>query len=276
MRHSASGCYDAIRTALILASVLVLGEVVASEPCSFCKYLVENQGEDIEETLIIRDKPLDFVPDLVGSCGELYDLTIDMEASDLQCGLVQSISTLCGCPAREEACSLCGEGLSLSAQGLEAHVPLPKDLAMAAVVLGVEPDDTLTVSCELIQAYAQSRKEGRQKCVDIQLDFALPCQCKPIMSISTIPEVDNSTISNPEDGGDEGPSCRFCRNNGTTPVPEKDLSHLIPVMTHEERVLWEEYSNQTGTSNLTCGSLKLSGQHGPKDTTIANRFGARP
>ena len=228
---------------LFLASALSL--LVVAEPCTFCKY-----GDATSpDTLIQREKSFDLTG-LADNCGELYDLSSSDELDEIECGLVQSISTICGCPAREEACSLCSVGASLGQKALSTQVTLPNDIAVAATIFGVD-----TVSCELIQAYGQSRVEGRTGCQDLQAEFGEACGC-PV-------EMEQPPNATAVDGGapdigsaDEEQFCGFCRKNAHTLVPERDLSQLVHSMSQEERESWEEYANnQTDNLLLTCGSL---------------------
>lgn len=241
-----------VRITFLRGVLLLYVKLAVAQTCQFCPHH-DVESSAAENSLVRRDQPLNLLGD-GETCGDLYDRSASLQSDDLECGLVQSISTLCGCPLRDEACSLCVDGNAVPEQSLETQVPLPSDFETAALLLG-ENIIAPTASCQVVQAYAQSKKEGRKGCLDLQQNFGAACDCPlaPNTDDSTSNE-SNSTIIN-EGTGEE--NCGFCRKGANTMVPEKDLSaQLLPVMTLEEIASWEKYSNGTGTTNLTCGSLE--------------------
>ena len=155
----------------------------AVPPCTICPNGV---------SIALPEQPLNLGAELsfVDSCGTL-DIVIGAIAGDSEeCALIQSVGSLCGCPVREDACSLCHGGGSVSL--------LDEDLSW--MIQNDNIPDGIVPTCQLIEAMAQSYMADSQQCAEVQV-AAGPCGCPPL----------------PQDEG-----CAFCPNDDATGITKPD------------------------------------------------------
>jgi hypothetical protein len=157
-----------------------------------------------------------------------------------ECNLVQSASSLCGCPIPEGACYLCGEGASVQQPNLQ--VPYLLDI------------EGLTPTCEFIEAYLHSLSETDSTC-GVSRDFtASYCGC-------------------PESPPLEGPMCTLCPRGEAVPDANRTLSiEGIPFETcgeaEQAAALYLSQASDTcnlfqSVSSLFCGCETLSSVESP-------------
>jgi hypothetical protein len=176
----------------------------------------------------------------IDSCGTL-DLLIgsSFQTDSDECNLVQSASSLCGCPIPEGACYLCGEGASVQRPDLQ--VPYLLDI------------DGLTPTCEFIEAYLHSLFETDSTCGVAQAFTASYCGCPDSPSL-------------------EGPMCTLCPRGEAVPDANRTLSiEGIPFETcgEAEQAAALYLSQASDTCNLfqsvssLCGCETLSSVESP-------------
>jgi hypothetical protein len=168
--------------ALLLNSLRVIAQ---NDPCTICP-----NGDPIT----IPEKALS-IPGFEGvidSCGTLDSaIGIFFQPDPDQCSLIQSVSSLCGCPIPEGACYLCGENSLV--QQPDRQVPY---------LLNVDP---LTPTCEFIEAYLHSISETDSMCGVTKTLTASYCGC-------------------PDSPPIEGPMCTLCPNGEAVPEANRTLS----------------------------------------------------
>jgi hypothetical protein len=188
----------AISEIILICGVLLIAPLVLvtaqNDPCTVCP-----NGDSItlsEKTLSLPGF------EFIDSCGTL-DSTIGLffQSGSDECNLVQSASSICGCPIPEGACYLCGEG-GASVQQPDLEVSYPLDI------------DGLTPTCEFIEAYLHSLSETDFSCGVTQAFAASYCGCPnspPLL---------------------EGPMCTLCPRGEAVPNANRTLAiGVIPFET---------------------------------------------
>lgn len=95
----------------IWISSIVATSVLAASPCTFC-----TRG-----TITTPDKAIE-VPgyDFLSTCADVdLLLPLALTEDDPECQLLQSMSSYCGCPVREDSCTLCPDGSPVAQPDLE-------------------------------------------------------------------------------------------------------------------------------------------------------------
>jgi hypothetical protein len=166
---------------LLIAPLLVTAQ---NDPCTVCP-----SGDPI--TLPEKALSLPGFEIIGDSCGTL-DSTIGLlfQTDSDGCNLVQSASSICGCPIPEGACYLCGEGASVQQPDLK--VPYLLDI------------EGPTPTCEFIEAYLHSVSEADSTCGVAQAFTASYCGC-------------------PESPPLEGPMCTLCPRGEAVPDANRTL-----------------------------------------------------
>lgn len=133
----------------------------------------------------------------IKTCGDLEAVLPFLDEE--QCGLVRSLSSLCGCPVSLNACQMCQEGKR----------PDPtKELAVFARLLnGFVP------TCDVYESYLHSIDQTEPSC---ELSRALVsdyCGCGP-----------DSTTSTTDNIFDQKPACTVCPNGESFPNRDKQIN----------------------------------------------------
>jgi hypothetical protein len=125
-------------------------------PCKFC-----SRGDITEPEKLISIPGFEFL----NHC-EAVDALIPavLLENDKECQLIQSLSTYCGCPKPEDACSLCTTDGS-SVPDPEKEVPW-----LAATFGGIVP------TCSIVEAYAASLGASDEACSEL-LPIGSHCGC---------------------------------------------------------------------------------------------------
>lgn len=153
-RHS----YALLTLAFLLHVICLPQQCWASTPCNLC-----TRG-----AISAPEKPIS-IPgyEIIDSCGTLDAfLPIVLTEDDQECDLIQSISTYCGCPPQENACTLCPDGSAVSEPRKE--VPFLSELFM-----GIPP------TCDLVEAFAANEQDGSTLCDTGHL-MSNYCGCAPV------------------------------------------------------------------------------------------------
>lgn len=154
----------------------------------------------------------------LNNCQSLQSL-LDSESND--CVWIQSIGSICGCAVLgEDPCLLCTNknNISLQYPTQLAHVDISELLAGTTDIAGGQDTTALPAlalivleqpTCELVQAYLQSRSATESQCLEIQTLVADTCTCgagdnnnndTDTNTTTTIPPIDQndnlSTITN--------------------------------------------------------------------------------
>ena len=138
-------------------------EAAQPQPCTVCPG---------GETITLPEQTLSLSNDLafVDSCGTL-ETVIGLVATDSpECALIQSASSLCGCPTRENACSLCPTGGAVSL--------LDEDLTFFFADRTEIPEG-IVPTCQLVEAIAKSYAADSQECTEVQYTAGV-CGCPPL------------------------------------------------------------------------------------------------
>ena len=138
--------------------------LVLAAPCTVCP-----GGEDIT----LPDKEL-AIPgfEFINTCGAL-NATIPSLLDDSlpECGQLQSVGTICGCPIPPNACHLCNGDPTAVVRNRTNPIPLFPDLLPGNIV----PD------CEIVQANMQGAVSSNDPlCSTSQLFLADYCQCSNV------------------------------------------------------------------------------------------------
>jgi hypothetical protein len=165
--------------------LLVKAQAENNKPCTVCP-----NGDPI--TLPGKSLSLPGF-EFIDSCSAL-DSTIGIffQLDTDECALIQSASSLCGCPIPEGACNLCGENNFV--QQPDREVPYLLNI------------DAFTPTCEFIEAYLHSIPKTDSTCGVTQTFTASYCGCN-----------DSPPI--------EGPMCTLCPNGEAVP----DASTLLSI-----------------------------------------------
>jgi hypothetical protein len=167
---------------LLMNPLLVIAQ---NDPCTVCP-----NGDPIT----FPEKALSLPGfEFIDSCGSL-DSTIGLvlQSDADECALIQSVSSLCGCPIQNGACYLCGEGSFVQQPDLQ--VPYLLDI------------DGLTPTCEFIEAYLHSIPETDSMCGGTNAFTASYCGC-------------------PDSPPTQGPMCTLCPRGEAVPDANRTLSN---------------------------------------------------
>jgi hypothetical protein len=151
--------------------------IAQNDPCTICP-----NGDPItipEKALSIQDY------EIIDSCGTLNStIGLFFQSNTDQCDVIQSASSLCGCPIPEGACYLCGKNSVVQ----QPDRQVPYLLTIPA----------LTPTCEFIEAYLHSISETDSICGVTNAFTASYCGC-------------------PDSPPIEGPMCTLCPRGEAVP-----------------------------------------------------------
>jgi hypothetical protein len=120
------------------------------------------------------------------ACGT-FDVVLPIVFPDdtvAECDFIRSLSSICGCPRRDDYCNLCPDGTPIPAIMREKKLPQFD----SGIIAGEPP------SCFLTEAYLHSFSSGEDYCFLTQLSAAADCGCLlPDGWINSI--VSNTTIN---------------------------------------------------------------------------------
>lgn len=174
---------------LLLLSIRLGSTVGQGAPCTICK-----DGEPVS----LPDEIL-AVPGLPAMQCSSVDLTLSFvvpNATSADCETVQSLGSLCGCPTREDSCSLCPSGNSVGLPDNE--LPFFSDL-----FLGFVP------TCQILEAYLSSRSADESMCFVSQSFISGYCGCDEAGAV----------------GGEElATPCSLCPGGEQASFPDKSVS----------------------------------------------------
>lgn len=149
---------------LLITIAFLADEAVASNnPCVFC-----TRGQITQPEKPVHITGFEFID----SCGSFESLlSAFLTEDDPQCQQMQSLSALCGCPRRENACSLCPDGSSIAYPNKEVQW-------LASAFGGIIP------TCDLVEAYTASLVSNDNKCMLLQA-VSTYCGCPALPDACT-------------------------------------------------------------------------------------------
>lgn len=189
-----------------IISVLILSAatLVISEKCTTCK----DGGLSPNPENPINIKGLD-----INSCA-LVDLLVGSLDADMPlCETAQSVSTLCGCPIEESACTLCSDGSRVAFPDVELEEYLALDYIRGT------PEGAL-LNCQTLEAYLHSKDANSDICISSQDEVYSRCGCpEPIRSDDYW-----ETTRVPQNTEPPRQFCTVCVDGEPMGMPDKPLS----------------------------------------------------
>ena len=234
-------CHTSSLTAgMVYAMALVLSAVAFAPTvqsqngdCHPCQNLKDSYGEEL------LDRVVD-VPQLgQQTCRSIRDaLPLFLTQGSEECSLFQSIGTLCGCPAREDACGLC-------------HVEgCDNDFDHRAVVSLTAKYES---NCEIASNFLRSLPTNSSECSKKQAEWSAACGC----CRSTPDDTDGDSSPDSSESADplttdNKARCTLCEDpEDKILYPERSLMSLFG-----ERGASSTFGNAIvdllGGNNLTC------------------------
>jgi hypothetical protein len=238
----------------ILALLLILVRVVhLAHACTIC-----SNEQDItlpEKSLTVPGYPF------LNNCQSLQSIVSILAPESNDCAWIQSIGSICGCAVREDPCLICG--VDSTATGLQNPTQLA-NVDISEFAGGSLTLPRLQPTCELVQAYLQSRSATESQCLEIQTLVAETCTCgddtDTAGNTTTIldDEDSNTNTTTPIDNNNfplaPQERCQLCRNwEDLIDFPDTDITGYVrdlslDVLLGKQEEAWNE-------SVVTCKDL---------------------
>lgn len=198
-----------IRLGLLLATMTL---ALATRPCTLCP---DASSTTYPEKVII----LPPLPPVTCKVAETSVPIVMPDDTSDECKLTQQISTICGCPKKPDACSLCPDGSAVSNKDTELPMFNP-----------ITPDSLFT--CELMEAYLHSFSNNEGFCPYAQRQAAEICGCPATTSTGSNDSMwdeHNTTTVEPEVLIFDATTIRYTFFGATT-GSKMDILHWVELL----------------------------------------------
>ena len=167
--------------------------------------------------------------EFIQTCGQLEGVITFFGLESLECQIVQSASTLCGCKIPPKACFLCGDN----------GTRVPEKLKNSKLDYSLEAFGGLSPTCELLESYLHSTPSDTEACNEQQLAAGDKC-CKLTAA--------NATVAIPTEQSTEE-FCFLCNGDGVMQWPTKEITTFV-----QELGLDILFANAT---RITCRDVEM-------------------
>ena len=253
--HRSNRCY---RLAPFVIAFYCCGAVVgnahtsgisssSSSSCNVCG----NNGPD---RFPFPDKPLGVENIPVQTCGQLETTAALFREDSPFCDLVHSVATLCGCPLRENSCTLCWDGRPVT----EPNKILPNYTADDYFSVSI---NSVPLSCEILDSTLNYQfNQQHPHCRTVQLDAGEDCGCPtPPVSYNNFTAINNATN---ETGGRTSneqkrttSQCSICPSGEPTPFPDKPLN-LVDSQYNYTCQDWDAFASAVANDSTDCNLFR--------------------
>ena len=223
----------------------------SSSPCNVC-------GQNGPSSFPFPDKSLGVANIPLQTCGQL-ETTAALFLQDSEiCNLVQSLGTHCGCPVRENACTLCWDRSPVT----EPNKMLPNYTAddyFSVSIPGV------VLSCQVLESVFNYQFDQQDpQCQTVQQDTGVACGCPtpPVSYNNNSTTTINTTNvtqreSNPNTKEADGTTskCSICPSGEPTPFPDKPLN-VVNSPYNNTCQDWDAFASAVANDSTDCSLFR--------------------
>ena len=189
------------------------------------------------EPILFPDKSIS-IPGFafLDTCGSLGAVLPFLGPNSTECGLLQSLGTLCGCPMQQNACQLCREQEEEEEEDVTGSVttsnsttiPTPEsvlsnpqgDLPFLSFLFG-----GVVPTCELYEAYLHNFNDTTSDCIVGQEFLSQYCGCPSLSSSSLDIPSTPAMNNNDNDSTNTAPTpCNLCPSGANMTTPNANIS----------------------------------------------------
>ena len=219
----------------------------SSSPCKVC-------GEDGPDRFPFPDKPLGVENIPVQTCGQLETTTALFRQDSPFCDWVQSVATLCGCPVRENGCTLCWDGSPVT----EPTKMLPNYTAddyFSVSLPGV------VLSCEILDSTLNYQfNQQDPHCRTVQHNAGQDCGCPTPPASYNNNQSTTVTVSTNETSGRTSneqtiSQCSICPSGEPTPFADKPLNVVNSPYNYTCQD-WDGFASAVANDSTDCSLFR--------------------